>query len=152
MDSPESRPEYSRPTSAHQANQHVTASLERQHRHQNEAVFLLQKRQRHGQRLGRRLARLSPRTANSIYHQLGQGHMSTGTAGPDAPALFIVWPFSKIVSSLLYWFVDKRLIVPRRSLGWHSHLDGTFVWTGRALQAGCGDLEIIGLAHLYSAL
>ena len=30
--------------------------------------------------------------------------------------------------------------------------DGTSVWTGRALQAGCGDLEIIGLAHLYSAL
>ena len=27
----------------------------------------------------------------------------------------------------------------------------TCVWTGRAVQAGCGDLEIIGLAHLYSA-
>jgi hypothetical protein len=26
-----------------------------------------------------------------------------------------------------------------------------FVWTGRAVQAGCDDLEIIGLAHLYSA-
>jgi hypothetical protein len=25
------------------------------------------------------------------------------------------------------------------------------VWTGRAVQAGCNDLEIIGLAHLYSA-
>src|ERR1700751_961692 len=25
------------------------------------------------------------------------------------------------------------------------------VWTGRAVQAGCDDLEIIGLAHLYSA-
>ena len=24
-------------------------------------------------------------------------------------------------------------------------------WTGRAVQAGCDDLEIIGLAHLYSA-
>jgi hypothetical protein len=29
---------------------------------------------------------------------------------------------------------------------------GTCVWTGRALQAGYGDLEIIGLALLYSAL
>jgi hypothetical protein len=28
---------------------------------------------------------------------------------------------------------------------------GTSVWTGRAVQAGCDDLEIIGLAHLYSA-
>lgn len=28
---------------------------------------------------------------------------------------------------------------------------GTFVWTGRAVQAGFDDLEIIGLAHLYSA-
>jgi len=31
-------------------------------------------------------------------------------------------------------------------------VNGTSVWTGRALQAGCDDLEIIGLAHLYSAL
>jgi hypothetical protein len=29
---------------------------------------------------------------------------------------------------------------------------GTSVWTGRALQAGYWDLEIIGPAHLYSAL
>jgi hypothetical protein len=29
---------------------------------------------------------------------------------------------------------------------------GTSVWTGRAVQAGSDDLEIIGLAHLYSAL
>ena len=29
---------------------------------------------------------------------------------------------------------------------------GTSVWTGRAVQAGCDDLEITGLAHLYSAL
>src|SRR5258708_29561910 len=29
---------------------------------------------------------------------------------------------------------------------------GTFVWTGRALQAGCDDLEMIGLALLYPAL
>ena len=29
---------------------------------------------------------------------------------------------------------------------WH------FVWTGRALQAGCEDLEMIGLALLYPAL
>jgi hypothetical protein len=29
---------------------------------------------------------------------------------------------------------------------------GTSVWTGRALQAGYNELEIIGLAHLYSAL
>jgi hypothetical protein len=28
---------------------------------------------------------------------------------------------------------------------------GTSVWTGRAVQAGFDDLEIIGLAHLYSA-
>jgi hypothetical protein len=27
----------------------------------------------------------------------------------------------------------------------------TSVWTGRAVQAGCDDLEINGLAHLYSA-
>jgi hypothetical protein len=32
-----------------------------------------------------------------------------------------------------------------------SHL-GTFVWTGRALQAGFDDLEMIGLALLYPAL
>jgi len=30
--------------------------------------------------------------------------------------------------------------------------DGTSVWTGRALQAGCDDLETIGLALLYPAL
>jgi hypothetical protein len=29
---------------------------------------------------------------------------------------------------------------------------GTFVWTGRALQAECDDLEKIGLALLYPAL
>ena len=29
---------------------------------------------------------------------------------------------------------------------------GTFVWTGRALQVEYDDLEIVGLAHLYSAL
>lgn len=29
---------------------------------------------------------------------------------------------------------------------------GTSVWTGRALQVGYDSLEIIGLAHLYSAL
>jgi hypothetical protein len=29
---------------------------------------------------------------------------------------------------------------------------GTFVWTGRALQAGFDDLERIGLALLYPAL
>src|SRR6267143_6876337 len=28
---------------------------------------------------------------------------------------------------------------------------GTFVWTGRALQAECDDLEVIGLALLYPA-
>src|SRR6516225_1886720 len=27
----------------------------------------------------------------------------------------------------------------------------TCVWTGRAVQAGCDDLEMIDLAHLYSA-
>jgi hypothetical protein len=30
--------------------------------------------------------------------------------------------------------------------------NGTTVWTGRALQVEYDDLEIIGLAHLYSAL
>jgi hypothetical protein len=30
-------------------------------------------------------------------------------------------------------------------------IHGTYVWTGRAVQAGFDDLEIIGLAHLYSA-
>jgi hypothetical protein len=30
-------------------------------------------------------------------------------------------------------------------------IHGTSVWTGRAVQAGFDDLEIIGLAHLYSA-
>jgi hypothetical protein len=29
---------------------------------------------------------------------------------------------------------------------------GTYVWTGRVLQAAYDDLEITGLAHLYSAL
>jgi hypothetical protein len=29
---------------------------------------------------------------------------------------------------------------------------GTSVWTGRALQVGNDGLEIVGLAHLYSAL
>jgi hypothetical protein len=33
----------------------------------------------------------------------------------------------------------------------HESGSGTFVWTGRAVQAGFDDLEIIGLAHLYSA-
>ena len=28
---------------------------------------------------------------------------------------------------------------------------GTSVWTGRALQVGYDGLEIVGLAHLYSA-
>ena len=32
-----------------------------------------------------------------------------------------------------------------------SHFDPA-VWTGRAVQAGFDDLEVIGLAHLYSAL
>jgi hypothetical protein len=31
-------------------------------------------------------------------------------------------------------------------------VNGTSVWTGRALQAGFDVLEIFGLAHLYSAL
>ena len=31
-------------------------------------------------------------------------------------------------------------------------LIGTSVWTGRVLQAECDDLEMTGLAHLYSAL
>jgi len=31
-------------------------------------------------------------------------------------------------------------------------IHGTFVWTGRALQAECDDLEMIGLALLYPAL
>lgn len=30
--------------------------------------------------------------------------------------------------------------------------NGTSVWTGRALQVGYDGLEIVGLAHLYSAL
>jgi hypothetical protein len=36
--------------------------------------------------------------------------------------------------------------------GVHESLIGTFVWTGRALQAECDDLEMIGLALLYPAL
>jgi hypothetical protein len=36
-------------------------------------------------------------------------------------------------------------------LGGDRRLTMYFVWTGRAVQAGCDDLEIIGLAHLYSA-
>ena len=35
--------------------------------------------------------------------------------------------------------------------GGQDRLTMYFVWTGRAVQAGCDDLEIIGLAHLYSA-
>jgi hypothetical protein len=31
-------------------------------------------------------------------------------------------------------------------------VSGTSVWTGRALQVGYDGLEIVGLAHLYSAL
>ena len=34
----------------------------------------------------------------------------------------------------------------------HESVRGTFVWTGRALQAGFDDLERIGLALLYPAL
>jgi hypothetical protein len=43
---------------------------------------------------------------------------------------------------------------PHPALPHHSTMSllGTSVWTGRALQAGFDDLEIIGLAHLYSAL
>jgi hypothetical protein len=39
----------------------------------------------------------------------------------------------------------------------HPWLDGLqrltmyCVWTGRAVQAGYDDLEVVGLAHLYSA-
>ena len=32
------------------------------------------------------------------------------------------------------------------------HATSPSVWTRRALQAECDDLEVIGLAHLYSAL
>ena len=32
------------------------------------------------------------------------------------------------------------------------HATSPSVWTGRALQAECDDLEVIGLAHLYPAL
>jgi len=51
---------------------------------------------------------------------------------------------------------DVRCVVTQEgapSLGRRStSLDHVlFVWTGRAVQAGCDDLEIIGLAHLYSA-
>jgi hypothetical protein len=53
----------------------------------------------------RYLSKEEAQRTNFGYEGSGQGHMSTGTAGPDAPALFIVWPFAKIVSSLLYWFV-----------------------------------------------
>ena len=34
----------------------------------------------------------------------------------------------------------------------HESVCGTSVWTGRALQVGYEGLEIVGLAHLYSAL
>jgi hypothetical protein len=34
----------------------------------------------------------------------------------------------------------------------HESTHGTSVWTGRALQVGYDGLEIVGLAHLYSAL
>ena len=34
----------------------------------------------------------------------------------------------------------------------HESVPGTPVWTGRALQVGSDDLEIIGLALLYPAL
>src|ERR1700692_690841 len=42
----------------------------------------------------------------------------------------------------------------RSHLGYNDRTSGfgTFVWTGRALQAGFDDLETIGLALLYPAL
>jgi hypothetical protein len=53
--------------------------------------------------------------------------------------------------------VDKKL---KTTLGFasllivaaHESPPGTSVWTGRALQAGFDDLEMIGLALLYPAL
>jgi hypothetical protein len=41
---------------------------------------------------------------------------------------------------------------PTKSLNEQISAYGTFVWTGRALQAECDDLEMIGLALLYPAL
>jgi transposase len=54
---------------------------------------------------------------------------------------------------LLAWLLEKRgdriRIVLLRLL---TAACGTFVWTGRALQAGYDDLEMVGLALLYPAL
>src|SRR5262245_58378433 len=48
--------------------------------------------------------------------------------------------------------VDVARNVPAGSLRLLTAAFGTSVWTGRVLQAGRDDLEITGLAHLYSAL
>jgi hypothetical protein len=46
----------------------------------------------------------------------------------------------------LGWREEKRNATDQMSVV------GTSVWTGRALQVGYDGLEIVGLAHLYSAL
>ena len=53
------------------------------------------------------------------------------------------------------WIARFRGAVFWASTIWFASLmsvAGTSVWTGRALQVGYDGLEIVGLAHLYSAL
>ncbi|HEY0725376.1 MAG TPA: hypothetical protein VGD41_15545, partial [Pyrinomonadaceae bacterium] len=49
-------------------------------------------------------------------------------------------------------FLSTRARTLAVALHWLTSLHGTSVWTGRALQVGYDGLEIVGLAHLYSAL
>ena len=46
----------------------------------------------------------------------------------------------------------RCFLAPRLKLTRGMSVPGTSVWTGRALQVGYDGLEIVGLAHLYSAL
>ena len=46
----------------------------------------------------------------------------------------------------------RRSMLGRPLISTPTSVVGTSVWTGRALQVGYNGLEIVGLAHLYSAL
>jgi hypothetical protein len=71
------------------------------------------------------------------------GHPSQTGAG-------ILWLFGYIAHYFV-GFTDAAPLIQKTVATLMNVAFGTSVWTGRAVQAGCDDLEIIGLAHLYSA-
>ena len=69
---------------------------------------------------------------------------------PTAPVLPIAMSG---ISARPRWQLSNKYYTDCRN-AWKGAMSppGTFVWTGRALQAGFDDLERIGLALLYPAL